>query len=281
MTTLTHLLARLWRTDARLTGASLLMAVLLLPLLAGLWLDPRMVTGAPVWLKPTKFAASTAILMLTLAWVFTFLPEWPRLRRTVSRVTAWVFVIEVGIIIVQAWRGTASHFNVSTALDGVLFGIMGTGILIQTLASSAVAVALWRQPFTDQVMGWALRWGMTLSIAGALTGGLMTQPTAAQIREAESTGRMTTAGAHTVGAPDGGPGLPLTGWSTRAGDLRVPHFVGLHALQVLPLLVAVSRRTMARPVSSRGVITAAALYALAFVLLLVQALNGRPLITLG
>ena len=32
--------------------------------------------GAPAWLKPAKFAASIAIYTLTLAWVFTYLPEW-------------------------------------------------------------------------------------------------------------------------------------------------------------------------------------------------------------
>ena len=64
-----------------LTFTGLLMLVVLAASLAGLWLDPRVITGAPAWLKPVKFAISIAIYTLTLVWVFTYLPEWARTRR--------------------------------------------------------------------------------------------------------------------------------------------------------------------------------------------------------
>jgi hypothetical protein len=122
---------------------------------------------------------------------------------------------------------------------------------------------------------------MTITIAGAFVGGLMTGPTNAQLAEARASGRLALAGAHTVGAPDGGPGLPVTGWSTQHGDLRVPHFVGLHALQVLPLLTFVAVRRRDEAARTRLTLAVAATYGLVFVVLLIQALRGLPLISAG
>ncbi|MEQ1573939.1 MAG: hypothetical protein ABL993_06800 [Vicinamibacterales bacterium] len=274
-------LARLWATDPLLTGTGLFLLALLVPSALGIWLDPRDITGAPAWLKPAKFALSTAVYTLTLAWVFTYLPGWPRTRRIVGRATAVVMFVEIAIIDLQAWRGTTSHFNISTPLDATLFAFMGLAIVVQTSVSVAVAAALWRQPFADRATGWALRLGMTITIVGAFTGGLMTGPTQAQLAEARATHRLALAGAHTVGAPDGGPGLPVTGWSTRHGDVRVPHFVGLHALQALPIVALVALRRRDERSRTRLTLAAAAVYALVFVTLLIEALRGVPLVTIG
>ena len=235
MSSMNNALKTLWRTDPKLTAVGLLMIGLLAVSGVGLLVDPRQITGAPAWLKPAKFAASIAILTLTLAWVFTYLPEWVKTRRTISWITTVTLLLEIVIIDMQAWRGTTSHFNVGTLFDGVLFTVMGLAIVVQTFSMIAVAVALWRQRFADRAAGWALRLGMTIMIVGAMTGGLMTRPTSAQLEAARAGNRMTVSGAHTVGGPDGGPGLPGTGWSLEHGDVRVAHFFGLHALQLLPL----------------------------------------------
>ena len=271
--------ATFWRGSPPLSAVALLMLVAAPVFAVGVLVDPRTITGAPAWLKPFKFAISTAVYSLTLAWIFGRLEGWPRVRRVVGWTTAVVFAVEVAIIALQAGRGTTSHFNASTPLDGALVGVMGLAIAIQTLVSVAVAVALWRQRFDDRPLGWALRVGMILTILGALTGALMTRPTAEQLAAARAGEGLPIVGAHTVGAPDGGAGVPVTGWSREHGDLRVPHFVGLHAIQVLAL-VAVGLRRWRRPepVRVKAVLAAAASYAALFALLLWEALRGRSVV---
>jgi len=61
----------LWAGSPVLTAAGLLMTGVLGVSAIGLVVDPRVITGAPAWLKPAKFAISTAIYMLTLAAIFS------------------------------------------------------------------------------------------------------------------------------------------------------------------------------------------------------------------
>jgi len=271
-------LVQLWHENRPLTGVTLLMVGVLAVTSIGLIVDPRTIGGDPAWLKPAKFAVSTGIYSLTLAWLLTYLPDWPGTRRVVSLVTAVVFVLEVAIIVIQATRGVTSHFNVGTPRDAVLFAVMGAAIGIQTVVSGQVAVALWRQPFADRALGTALRAAMVLTLLGAASAGLMTMPTAEQRAALSTTHTMPRSGAHTVGAPDGGPGLAGTGWSRNHGDLRIPHFFGLHALQALPLLALIVRRRRSQHEALQLVRVAATSYAALFGILLVQALRGESLI---
>ncbi len=218
--------------------------------------DPRQITGVSAWLKPAKFAISTAIFSATIEWIFGYLTHSTKLKQ-LGVVLSAVLIVEVGIIYLQAWRGTTSHYNVSTPLNSVLFGIMGVGIAILWFATIAVFVAAMRQPFTDKAFGWSIRLGLLITVIGSAAGGLM-----------------ISHGAHTIGAPDGGPGMPFVGWSLEHGDLRIAHFVGLHGIQVIPFLAWVIRR---RPNATTWVATAATGYLAVMMLLIVQAYRGLPL----
>jgi hypothetical protein len=263
---------KLWSNSPPLVAVSLLMFLVFLCAVAGMYLDPRTITGAPAWLKPAKFGISTTIYTGTLAWLFGYITVWPRLKRAMGAIIAGVVVLEVAIISLQAARGTTSHFNVGTVFDATLWGIMAVAILVLWLASIGVVVALFRERFADPAWGWALRLGMLISVLGAGLGGAMTRPTPAQRQSMARHEQVKVIGAHTVGAPDGGSGLPVVHWSSQHGDLRIPHFFGLHGLQIIPLFawLAQRRRTPA------GIFVFAGSYLALIALLTWQALAGRP-----
>ncbi len=79
--------------------------------LAGLLLDPRVITGAPAWLKPMKFAISISIYCFTLLWMLTFVRGRPRLVGFISWVTAVALFVEMVLIAGAAAFGTSSHLK--------------------------------------------------------------------------------------------------------------------------------------------------------------------------
>src|SRR4030081_516475 len=142
MVNIKHEIEQTWRDSAPLTATAILMLVVFVFSCAGIFLDPRIITGVPAWLKPAKFAISTAIFSGTIAWLYRYISIWPRFMRAIGWLLAAVLVFEVAIIDVQAARGTSSHFNATTPLDTTLFAVMGGAIGVLWLASVAVLIAL-------------------------------------------------------------------------------------------------------------------------------------------
>lgn len=271
-----------YAVNRALTLLGVLMVVSLLASLVGLLLDPRVVTGAPVWLKPLKFSISIGMYAFTLLWILSFVQGRRFWIGLVSVVMLLAFFVEMVVIITQVLRGTISHFNASTAFDGLLFGMMGLFVLVIWAMNLVAAILLLFQRLPDQAFAWALRLGLLLTLAGAGLGTLMTQPTAEQRARMANGERVSIVGAHSVGVADGGAGLPVTGWSTVGGDLRIGHFVGLHALQALPIVGLLLARGRLRRLGNRrrlALVMIAALSYLALMALLTwQALRGQPLL---
>lgn len=251
--------------------------------LVGLLIDDRMIASAPAWLKPAKFGASGAIYLAALAWMMRDVAR-TRLLRVAEWIISVIIVAETAVIMVQAARGRLSHFNIDSPLDIAIFSSMGAGIATVWILSAVLLVLHLRTTSPDRSMAIAFRIGLVMNIAGASVGWLMTQPRTEQLAAMQRGERPFVAGSHTIGAPDGGPGLPLTRWSTAHGDLRVAHFLGMHALQLLPILVLGLRRLRARAndgTERRVVYGAGALCCAVFIGSLVQALAGRPVIPLS
>ncbi|MBO0915782.1 hypothetical protein J1C73_16165 [Streptomyces laculatispora] len=260
------------------------MALLTVVSAAGLLVDDRVLAGSAIWSKLFRFAVSFVAYALTLAWMLALLTRGRRTGWWAGTVVAVAGVVEMVIITGQVIRGRRSHFNHATPFDESLFNAMAVTVVVLWTGTLFIAILLLRARMPDRATAWAIRSGVSLALAGAGFGFLMTQPTPRQ----RAAGNLDTAdviGAHAVGVPDGGPSMPLTGWSTTGGDLRIPHFVGMHALQLLPLflftLVALaprSARLRDARVRLRLVLVASGTYCAVVALVTWQALRGQPLI---
>jgi len=276
-------LRRAYAANRALTLLGVLMLATLAVCLIGLVVDPRVITGAPAWLKPTKFAISIALYSFTLQWILSFVEGRRFWVRTISFVSLLAIMVEIIVVITQVLRGTTSHFNVGTAFDGALFSTMGLLIIVVWVMNLVAAILLLIQRLPDPALAWSLRLALLLTLIGAGLGALMLQPTPAQLEAMRADQPVAIVGAHSVSVADGGPGLPVTGWSTTGGDLRIGHFLGLHSLQVLPFLgwLLMRRRATRRLRGGQRValVWIAAFSYLGLIALVTwQALRGQPLI---
>jgi hypothetical protein len=275
---------RLARLHAPLMLAAAAMVILILVSTGGLVLDDRTLVGVPIWLKPLKFSISIAIYTATLAWMLSLVRTWVRTGWWLGTLIAAGLLLEMVVIVGQVARGRQSHFNVGTPLDAALYGAMGTTIVVVWCATAGIGLLLLRERIADRVAGRAIRLGLLVALGGLSVGYLMTRPSAEQSASMAEVDP-SIVGAHGVGVPDGGPGIPLLNWSTQGGDLRAGHFVGMHALQALPLFALLlalagrrSRRLRDERVRARLVAVAGGTYGALTVLITWQALRGQSIV---
>ena len=215
------------------------------------------VTGANAWFKPFKFALSVAVFSWTMGWyTYNLIAPGP------VSVYTWAIIILLGFDIVyialQAGKGQLSHYNSSSPVYSFLTIMMAFAAVIVTFWTGYIGILFFNVDLIRNLPDYyvlSIRIGILLFVIFSFQGALM----GSRLK-------------HTIGGPDGDPGLPVVNWSTKHGDLRIAHFIGIHALQVLPLLSwYVFKNTIVTA-------TTGLLYALLAVLTVVRALQGKPLI---
>ncbi|RYC69363.1 MULTISPECIES: hypothetical protein [Spirosoma] len=212
------------------------------------------VNGVSAWYKPFKFFLSTTLFVWTMAWYMFYLGP----SRAVQ-IYSWGVILLLGFeliyIAVQAGRGQLSHFKVDTPAYAALYGMMALAAVAIAIWTGYIGVLFCLRNFPDLPAAyvWGIRIGIGLFVIFAIEGLAM----GSQLR-------------HTVGGPDGSPGLPVVNWSRTYGDLRIAHFMGMHAIQIIPILAYYALKSV------RLTVVVGLLYGLATTLLFIQAMRGKP-----
>ncbi|MGF1457245.1 MAG: hypothetical protein ACFB6R_17940 [Alphaproteobacteria bacterium] len=256
---------RIWMAGA------LFMVALFVSTLPAYWIDERTTNGVSVWLKPIKFQVSLAIQFMSVALLAQLVIRSTRTSLVFlagTYVVTAALIFEIVYIMAQAGRGRASHFNLDTPFEALMYNLMGLGAVILVLVPMILGVLIWRR--TDDAATEETIPGLRLgAILGLLVSGVLTLIVA---------GYMSINGGHWVGpATSDVSGLPLVGWSREVGDLRVAHFFATHAMQVLPVLGLIADRIPGLP-ARPTVWTGTILWIALTLALFLQALAGDPLV---
>lgn len=252
------------RRQPLLWGSAIALLLMMAPTVVAYLLEARTVHDINAWTKPLKFQFSLVLYLGTLAWFWGYLApaaRGARWLRSFAVASVALIAFEIVYIMLQSARGVGSHFNVSTPIEGLMFTLMGVGALVFTAFAAALGIAIARHPRPDLAPAFRLS-----VVLGLILTGIVGIATGAAI---------AVNGGHWVAAaPTDAGGLPVFGWTRQGGDLRVAHFFGLHALQILPIAgwLIVRRRPQAV-----GLVWFAAFALVALtVFTLWQALAGRP-----
>ncbi|MEV0645935.1 hypothetical protein AB0I28_11795 [Phytomonospora sp. NPDC050363] len=255
---------------------------------AGVLFDDRVQMGVSPWEKPMKFGIAFVAYGLTLAWMLSLPHKGKRFTWWLGTVLALCGVLDVGVVLIQGARGMFSHFNSSgdwgAELTQTIFSIF---VPLLMLANLILAITLIVQRIGDKATALAIRLAAFSSVAGMGLGLLISfnpEPMGGVYTDGNGNA-VELAISHNVGIRDDTAVMPFTGWSSTGGDLRIPHFVGMHGMQVLLLLGLLLSLLAARVAwlrderTRRSVVAVAGVgYAGLTALVTWQALRGQSLI---
>ncbi|MGL4242907.1 MAG: hypothetical protein ACRCTI_17480 [Beijerinckiaceae bacterium] len=260
-------------TDRILLAGVAIQLAFLLPTIGALLIETRQLNGINLWIKPLKFELSMGLNLLTLFVLLRALPVADRDRRFIrwsALAVAAASTFEIAYIALQAARGVGSHYNVGTWFEALGYQLMGIGAVTMVLGAFLIGLAIRRsapQPGRD---------GFHLGAwSGLVAGSVLTLVTAGVL----SAG-IDGPGHWIGGVRSDATGLPITGWSTTGGDLRVPHFFATHLAQALPVLGFIVDR-LRLPAPRWWIATGAAIGVVVVALTFAQALAGRPFLVAG
>jgi hypothetical protein len=219
------------------------------------------------WIKPIKFSMSFSTFASTVSLLLLVLriPKWQ--LTLARRAIAASVALEILSLAAQAWR-SAYHISGQSLLDTCLAHTTNSMVMVNTaIVCWILALFCANRVHMDRIdwpMVSAVRYSIVIFLAGNAIGGYM-----------------LARGSHTVGLADGGPGLPFVNWSIIGGDLRIAHFIAIHAIQIVPLFAYIlSQMSPILPVKYRRMAAGALALAVSFAVgaTFVQAAMGRPLI---
>lgn len=259
-------LSELFERQRTLAAYGLAVLLLALPVLALQAIDSRTLHGVGIWVKPAKFLASVGIFSLTMAWFWDYVrPERRdgRALRWTERILIVAASFELLYIALQAARGLDSHFNDSSPFHIAMYALMGVAAVALTATTLPLAWEIARRP----------RAGLTRDFRAAVVAGLLLT----FLLGTGFGGYISQAAGHFVGAEGGR--IFFFGWNRSGGDLRIAHFLGIHAQQAIPLLAAlVAGWTVRLRWAALGAGTLA--YVALTLAIFLQAVAGRPLLPL-
>jgi hypothetical protein len=221
------------------------------------------------WIKPIKFSMSFSTFASTISLLLLALriPKWQ--LTLVRRAIAASVAMEILSLAAQAWR-SAYHLAGQSLLDTSLAQVTNSMVMVNTAIICWMLALFCANRVHPDKIDWpmvsAIRYSIMIFLAGNAIGGYM-----------------LARGSHTVGAADGGAGLPFVNWSVIGGDLRIAHFIAIHAIQIVPLFAYIlAQMSPILPVKHRRIAAGALALAVSFAVgaTFVQAALGHPLLSL-